>query len=117
MSKLIFRHGDVLLVECDLPIDAKVTENKMLKAGEESNHGHFISGEGIEVLEKEDEMFVKVDGNNCSIRHLLIDAMTTKQEVWTGEHTDIKLPKGKTFKVIGQVEYDPYADEIRRVQD
>jgi hypothetical protein len=43
--------------------------------------------------------------------------MTTKTEVWTKEHEDIKLPSGKTFKVISQVEYDPYEDVIRQVRD
>jgi len=119
MSKLMFRHGDVLLIECNtMPENLKRVNDKMLKAGEDSNHGHFVSGEGIDVFVDESKnKYVKVEGNNCSLRHLLIDAMSTKTEIWTGEHLDIKLPAGKTFQVISQVEYDPYEKAIRIVND
>ena len=47
-----FRHGDILLVEVkELPKEAKVKKEKMLAAGEHSNHGHFVCGD-VEVLER-----------------------------------------------------------------
>ena len=118
MSKLIFRHGDILLVEVDaeMPKTTK-KEGLMLAAGEQTNHGHFVTGD-VEVLEAEDKnLFVEVGNKGGLIRHLLISEMKGNQEVWTKEHADIELPAGKKFKVVRQVEYDPYEKKINEVKD
>jgi hypothetical protein len=53
----------------------------------------------------------------AAIKHLLEEAFTKEgKEVWTGEHADIKLQPG-LYKYVPQVEFDPYQEVIRQVQD
>ena len=110
----IYRHGDVLLVEVE-KAEGKNTEDRMLASGEEANHGHFVTGKA-KVTKQGEQLFVR-SMTGTLIRHLLIEQFKEKQEVWTKEHADIQLPDNTTFKVVRQVEYDPYEKVIRTVQD
>lgn len=51
------------------------------------------------------------------LKHLMESAyLESDSEVWTKEHLDIPLPSGE-IEFIQQVEYHPYDEEIRKVQD
>ena len=104
------RQGDVLLEEVEI-IKTKKTKNSLLVRGEGRNHGHFIQGD-VQVYEgdQENEYFIDVKTEG-SLKHLLIDSM-----IDTKEHKEITVPKGK-YRVIRQVEYNPYEKEIRKVED
>lgn len=109
-----FRQGDVLIEAIEsIPTKANKVTSKMLAKGEHSNHGHMICGD-VEVLEKDGNLFIDVQ--DATLKHLLINSFQSGTETWTQEHTEIKLPAGK-YKVIQQVEYDPYEQIIRQVQD
>jgi hypothetical protein len=113
MKKIQFQQGDIWLEAVSaIPQNANPA-GLMLAAGEHSNHGHFVSGQAT-VLEANGDLFVDVE--EAVLRHLLISSHQAGQEVWTQEHRDIPLPKGK-YRVIRQVEYNPYEDLIRQVQD
>lgn len=95
--------------------NAKKVENNIVARGEVSGHSHIAVGE-VDVYEVDGEIILDVHGE-AAIKHLLEEAFTKeKKEVWTGEHADIKLAPG-TYKYIPQVEFDPYDEVIRRVQD
>jgi len=118
------RHGDVLLEQINsIPAEAKKINNnprlnnpgypgqrgKLLAEGEASNHGHFIEGD-TDVLEKDEDLYLAVK-KPSTLKHLLIDT-----GIWAEEHEDIKVAPGN-YKVIRQVEYDPYEKMALRVQD
>lgn len=94
---------------------AKTIKHNIIARGEVSGHSHIACGE-VDVYEKDGEIILDVHGE-AAIKHLLEEAFTKEgKEVWTGEHADIKLEKG-TYKYIPQVEFDPYDEVIRQVQD
>jgi hypothetical protein len=95
--------------------NAKKVKNNIVARGEISGHSHIATGD-VDVYEVDGEIILDVKGE-AEIKHLLEEAfVNTGKEVWTGEHEDIKLEKG-TYKYIPQVEFDPYEEVIRRVQD
>lgn len=95
--------------------NAKKVKNNIVARGEVSGHSHIATGE-VDVYEIDGEIILDVYGE-AAIKHLLEEAFTeTGKEVWTKEHTDIKLEKG-TYKYVPQIEFDPYEEVIRRVAD
>ena len=109
-----FRQGDVLIEKIDhTPKGKKLNkDNKfLLVIGEGRNHGHFIEGD-VDVLEKSDENheFELTVNEDAQLKHLLIDSGIV------ADHAPITIPKGN-YRVIRQVEYNPYLKEIQKVQD
>jgi hypothetical protein len=90
-------------------------KNRIIARGEVTDHAHIIIGEA-KVRRQNDNIVIDVFGS-AKIKHLVESNWINEGiEVWTGEHTDIELKPGK-YEYIPQVEYDPYEDAIRRVQD
>ncbi|MBU0846990.1 hypothetical protein KKH23_07335 [Patescibacteria group bacterium] len=110
------RQGDVLLEKVDdIPSNLKKHESRLLVAGEGRDHGHFIEGEDVEVLE--------APSNSEFISHYLdVKKYATLEhnQISTGapakEHHTIPIP-GNKYKVIRQHEFDPYEEMFRKVQD
>jgi hypothetical protein len=95
--------------------DAKKVKHNIIARGEVSGHSHIAVGE-VDVYEMNGDIILDVYGE-AAIKHLLEEAFTkTGQEVWTKEHTDIKLEVGQ-YKYIPQIEFDPYSEAIQRVAD
>ena len=95
--------------------NAKKVKNNIIARGEVSGHSHIAVGD-VDVYELDGEIILDVKGE-AAIKHLLEEVFVKEnREVWTGEHTDIKLEKG-TYKYVPQVEFDPYDEVIRRVAD
>lgn len=89
---------------------------RVIARGEHSNHSHVIVGDA-EVVVRDGKTYVTVNSDaNAILRHLLESDWMAGREIWTGEHTDIKLAAG-TYEFIQQSEYDPYEDAIRAVKD
>lgn len=89
--------------------------NRIIARGEISDHAHVIIGEA-NVTQKNNEIMVEVYGK-AAIKHILESQWVSEGvEVWTKEHKDIELEKG-SYRFVPQIEYDPYEDQIRRVQD
>lgn len=108
------RQGDVLLVRVEsIPNCQKRTiknyKDRLLVTGEHSNHAHYANGE-VDVIDREGDIYLDVHGDSM-IEHLLIDS-----GVWTKEHKALQIPEGK-FKVIRQIQYNPYEKAIEYVQD
>jgi len=105
-----YRQGDVLIEEIITEITTKKSKETLLVRGEGRNHGHFIRG--AEVYEGDDnaEWFVDVK-SEAFLEHLLIDTGISAKE-----HNTITVPKGR-YRVIRQVEYNPYEKAIQKVQD
>lgn len=116
------RQGDVAL-QMVTKVPTGVTLRKMkdpasqiIARGENSNHCHAVVGEDVEVFEGSDgRIYVNAKGE-FELKHLLESEVLQGREVWTGEHTPLKFGPG-SYAFIGQVEFHPYEDEIRRVQD
>lgn len=106
-----FRQGDVLLIKVNnIPKNVKVINDKIIAHGESSNHCHRVT-DNIDVLEYDGELFLQVNEKG-KLEHVLV----SNPDTWTQEHNPIELEKGY-YKVIKQVEYDPYEKHIRNVMD
>lgn len=93
----------------------KRVKHNIIARGEVSGHSHIATG-AVDVYEQDGEIILDVYGE-AAIKHLLEEAFVKEgREVWTGEHADIPLKPGK-YKYVAQVEYDPYDEVIRKVQD
>lgn len=90
-------------------------KNRIIARGEITGHSHIIVGDA-DVKTSGDEIYVTVHGK-AAIRHLLETPWVEEgREVFTEEHADIDLELGE-YKIVPQVEFDPYEEVIRRVQD
>ena len=107
--------------------------NRVIARGEGSNHAHVIVGDATVIRNEKGEILIEIGNEGAVLRHILESSWIEGQEVHTGEHTDIDLEElpaqirqgdvmlekigARTYKYIGQVEYDPYNDVIKRVMD
>lgn len=98
-----------------IPQGAVKIESRVIARGEVSGHSHIITG-NADVYELKRDKFIHVKGE-ATIKHLLEKEYVEEGlEVWTKEHTDIQLQPG-FYKYVPQIEFDPYDEVIRRVQD
>jgi len=116
----MYRQGDVLLEKLNSLPERSNTNQTLLVRGEGRNHGHFIKGEAVEILNAEESELTDGGGlitqylnvmEEAALEHLLIDSGE-----WTQEHAPITIPPGK-YRVIKQREYNPYSKAIRAVKD
>lgn len=108
-------------------------KNRIIARGEGSNHSHVIVGDAEVKRNAEGEILVTIGKEGAVLKHILESSWMEGNEVFTGEHKDIdlsampsqvrhgdvmlELVKGRTYKYIPQVEYDPYDEVIRQVRD
>jgi hypothetical protein len=90
--------------------------NRIIARGEVSNHSHVIVGDATITRNESGEILIEVGNEGAILKHILESEWLKGKEVWTGEHKDIPLEKGK-YQYVPQIEYDPYQDLIRQVQD
>lgn len=91
----------------------KERTKRIIAKGEHSNHCHVITG-NIEFDEK-DRIIVNED-SNAILKHLLETDWMKGEEIWTGEHTDIKLSAG-VYEYIPQRVFDPLTKRIEAAKD
>lgn len=90
--------------------------DRIIARGEVSGHSHIITGE-CNIERKDNEVIIHA-GKNCAIKHLMeVIFIEEGIEQWTGEHKDIQLVDGESYKYVQQVEYNPYENEIEKVKD
>ncbi len=103
----------------DLPL-RKSTDERLLVRGEGRNHGHFISGDELEIYLADADETTENGGlvthyldviTEGVLEHKLIDSKS-----WTREHAPIVLPPGR-YRVIRQREFNPFLRAIRAVKD
>lgn len=92
-----------------------ITERKqrIIAKGEHSNHSHIITGD-IQFDHK--GRIVVSENSNAVLKHLLEDEWLKGKEVWTGEHTDIKLTPG-VYEYVPQMVFDPLSKRIEAAKD
>lgn len=81
--------------------------------GEHSNHCHVITGEAE--FNENGELLVR-ENSEVIVKHLLESEWMEGKEVWTKEHTDIKLTPG-VYKPIQQKVFDPLSKRIEDTRD
>lgn len=91
-------------------------KNRIIARGEHSGHSHIAVGDCEVKRNKSGEVIIQVGEEGAFLKHLLESAWMEGNEIWTKEHSDVKLEPG-TYKYIQQNEYDPYEDVIRQVRD
>jgi hypothetical protein len=116
----MYRQGDVLLEKLNSLPPRDMTKETLLVRGEGRNHGHFIKGDAVDILNAEENEITSGGGlvtqyidvkEEAVLEHLLIDSGK-----WTQEHDPIAIPPGK-YRVIKQREFNPYSKAIRAVRD
>jgi hypothetical protein len=90
-------------------------KNRVVASGN-SGHSHIITGE-CEITREGETVSIKTI-KNCHIKHLIEkDFVESGIETWTGEHKEIPIPDGETYKVVHQIEFNPYSKLIEQVKD
>jgi len=89
-------------------------KNRIIARGESGNHCHVIVGE----IEFDGKGRILVGENSDAVlRHLLENKwVEVGEEVWTGEHADIKLQPG-VYEYVPQINFDPLTKRIEQVKD
>lgn len=96
------QQGDVILESIDYNIQGEKLNHLVLAEGEVTGHSHqLVNGLG-QLIMMDKIMYLQVFSETALLRH--------------EEHRPISIPKGN-WKVKIIREYDPFDDEIRRVQD
>ena len=100
---MFYQQGDVKIIECSIPSDAKKKKCSkiVLAEGETTGHAHVIDGEA-ELLELGDKIFLRVLSGNTSVIH--------------EEHKAFKIPPGE-YEISKVLEYDHFLEEARKVSD
>jgi hypothetical protein len=114
VAPVMFRQGDVLLVQVDGLPEGTIAERAdrdrvVLAYGEVTGHAHAIAAREARSFKSPAPVPVHTDWN--AERFLQV---ATKAFLRHEEHATIELPAG-TYAVIQQREYSP--EEIRRVAD
>lgn len=107
--------------------------NRVIARGEGSNHSHVIVGDAKVIRNSNGEILIEVGNEGAALKHILESNWMDGAETFTGEHADISLMDlptqvrqgdvlldkigERTYKYIPQVEFDPYSEAIRQVQD
>lgn len=103
MAQII--QGDVVIEAADIPENAKavapVARGVVLAEGEVTGHAHVMAPATTRQFMVGDQMFIAVDSATDLVHE---------------EHDTATIPAG-TYKVGIQREYDPFAEEARRVAD
>ena len=103
MEKFIGRHGDLCIYEIDeFPENLTMIKSKVLAEGEVTGHCHTIEEGDVEIFE---------DSNRIKYLNVKKPAKLTHQE-----HKTIEIPVRK-YRIMHEREYDPFLEEIRKVQD
>lgn len=86
---------------------------RIIARGEFSNHCHVITGD-VE-FDSQGRILVGED-SNAVLKHILEKEWMEGKEVWTGEHTDIKLTPG-VYGYVPQQVFDPLTKRIEAARD
>lgn len=86
---------------------------RIIARGESGNHCHVVTGD-VE-FDAQGRILVGED-SNAVLRHLLESEWMVGNEVWTGEHHDIKLTPG-TYEYVPQKVFDPLTKRIEAARD
>lgn len=104
-SKMIIRHGDLLIREIkNLPNGLKEVKGNIVAEGEFTGHNHTV-------ITGDDTIAVFQDCNGNKFIGLMKDSKITHPE-----HKTLEIPSGY-YEVIIEQEFDPFEQKIRQVKD
>lgn len=88
-------------------------KKRIIARGEFSNHCHVVTGD----VEFDSQGRILVGENsNAVLKHILEKEWMEGKEVWTKEHTDIKLEPG-VYEYVPQQVFDPLTKRIEAAKD
>ena len=96
----MYRHGDLLIKEAQIPADAKEVEDLVLAYGETTGHKHKLVGQ-VQVFESADQKYIHVEQSAQLVHE---------------EHNPITIQEGD-YVVVHEREFDPFLESIVRVRD
>jgi len=97
------RHGDLIFTKVSsIPKEATITNNPTLALGEFTGHSHTLVKGKFKIFNMPTgQKFLEVE---------------TPSRLTHQEHKPIEFPKGR-YRMDFEVEFDPFAEKIRQVQD
>ncbi len=109
VNKQTNQQGDVIFELCpEIPSDAKPVKTNVVREGE-GHHVHVLEGPEVELFEKDGVIYARVGKGGAKIEHRSVSG-------GAGEHNTQTIKPG-TYKTPGVVEWSPWQEEARRVQD
>lgn len=102
------QQGDVIFVREAIPADAKVRQSNVVREGE-GHHAHVLVGDEVELFEKDGTIYARVGHGGATIEHQRVGG-------GPGEHRTQTIAPGE-YRTPGVVEWNPWEQEARRVQD
>lgn len=114
-----FWQGDLLLQSVDrIPRGAKKSPDNIIALGEATNHAHILDG-GQTAIYTFNESFWNKDAIPTIFIEIKKDTILRHINISTGkqaDHAPVELPPG-IYKVIHQVEMNPFDRKLRLVLD
>lgn len=109
------RQGDIFLLKIDqIPAFARPVDGHIIAIGEE-DHIHCLKGGSFQLLIEEKENPNRNQGYlKVSQQTELVHESTNPKN--PPQHKSLQIEEGE-YMIVREREYDPYAEEIRRVQD
>ena len=104
MKEKLIRQGDIMLVPGERPLGEPTKSKELTVAlGEATGHHHTLYGDG-QVSHWQDgaRRFVEVDADYF-LRHQ--------------EHHEHQIMPGVCYEILTEEEYDPFAEEMKKVVD
>lgn len=91
-------------------------QKRIIARGEFSDHCHVITGDVIIETKNGKTLITVTEDSNACLRHLVESEWIKGNEVWTGEHKDIKVRPG-TYEYVPQMVFDPISKRIENAID
>ena len=99
---MFIQQGDVLIKQIDFIPKGKKLNHLILAKGEATGHAHVITKGDAEIIELNDQWYLKVLSDEAIVTH--------------EEHKAVKVPMGE-YRIDIVREYDHFEEEARRVAD
>jgi len=92
--------------------------NRILARGEVSGHCHVVIGDEVIINRNSSgEIIIEVGNEEAVLRHILETPWVENEiQIWTEEHKDIPLKKGR-YEFVQQTEYDPFLNLKKAILD
>jgi hypothetical protein len=107
MTKQTNQQGDVIFEVSEIPSDAKPLTSNVVRRGE-GHHAHVLDGD-VQLFDRDGTIYVRVGPGGATIQHERVGG-------GVGEHNPQTIAPG-TYRTPSVVEWNPWNQEARRVQD
>ena len=99
-----------------MKLSIKERKARIIARGEVSGHCHVIVGDDVLIHEELGTTVIEVGKEGAVLRHLIEEEWMKGNELWTGEHNDIKITEG-IYDYVQEMNFDPLTKRLESVSD